>query len=924
MSTARGVGFFGRTRERDRLDAVLAQTRDDQSAVLVVRGEAGIGKTALLRYAARQASGLRIAEIEGVQAEMELPFAGIHRLCAPMVARLPLLAEPQQNALRVALGMSSGNAPNRFLIAVAVLNLLAAAAEERPLVCLVDDAQWLDAASLEALGFVARRLVAEPVAMIFSLREPVSTQALNGLPQMSLEGLDEAAARALLSRVVPGRLDDRVRDRIIAETRGNPLALVELSQGMSRSERAGGFAPGAAIDLPSRLQERYLRRVSGLPEATQRVMLLAAAEPLGDAALLWRAAERLAIHPSALAPATEAGLLEIDDRVRFHHPLVRSAVYRGASLDERQRVHDALAEVSDPELAADRRAWHRALATAEPDEAVATDLEHSAARAQARGGLAAAAAFLDRATALTPGAALQTGRALAAAEVSFGAGDFVSMLRLLATAESGPIDGFQRARATLLRGHAALVSTYGSAASSLLLQAARELEAYDITLARRAYLTAWGSAVSANHLGRAEVLAEICNGVLALSPLPPEPHPLDLLIEGFALVSTDGPAAATPVLRRAARSVLDLSVDDMLRWGWLAPGANSAIWDPEGSLAGNELKAQLVRQAGALGELPIHLQSLALDRAWSGDLAGAEVLLAESESVAAATGTDPPPSALVRLRALQGRENDAGPLIEHVARQATEAGQGMAVMVAHWAGSLLNNGLGRYEAAASAAREVVENAIDPWTSSWALPELVEAAMRLGETDIAHDALDRLAAATQPAGTDFALGVEARSRALVTGGEAAEPLFHESIERLGRTSTRPELARARLLHGEWLRRDGRRGESQEQLRIAEQMFTEMGMEAFADRTGAELVATGAKPRTRRFELREDLTPQEEQIARLASDGLTNADIGDQLFLSPRTVEYHLHKVFNKLGIDSRSGLQAALPRKKPETTLVEQR
>jgi DNA-binding CsgD family transcriptional regulator len=916
MPAAPGVGFIGRTRERERLDDVLAQARDGHSAVLVLRGEAGIGKTALLRYAARQASGLRTTEVDGIQAEMELSFAGIHRLCTPILDEIEELAQPQQNALRVAWGMASGDAPDRFLVAVAVLSLLSATAEKRPLLCLVDDAQWLDAASVQALGFVARRLVAEPIAMIFSLREPVSTRALDGLPQLSVQGLDEPDARALLSRAVPGPLDDRVRDRIIAETGGNPLALIELSQTTSRSERAGGFAPPAGGDLPSQLREQYLRRISALPTTTQRLMLLAGAEPLGDAALLWRAAERLSLDPGALVPATQAGLLEIDDRVRFHHPLVRSAVYRSAPFDERRRVHDALAEVSDPELAAERRAWHRALATAEPDEAVAVELERSAGRAQARGGLAATAAFLERATALTPDPALQTARALAAADASFAAGDFQSMFRLLATAESGPIDGFQRARATLLRGHAALASAYGSQASSLLFQAAKELEPFDLTLARRAYLTAYGAAVAANHLGGADALFEICRAVLALPPLPADAHPLDLLIEGFALLATQGRAAGTPVLQRAARSVMDLSAEDMRRWGWLAPGACTATWDHEGAIAGNDLKARLVREAGALGELPIHLQSLALDRTWRGDLAGAAVVVAESEAVAAATGTEPPPSALVMLRAMQGREHDAGPLIEELVQHATEAGQGMAVMVAQWASSLLNNGLGRYEPAAAAARAVIENAIDPWTPLGALPELVEAAARLGETELARDAVDRLAAATQPAGTDFALGVEARSRALVTGGEAAEPLFHEAIERLGRTPLRPELARARLLYGEWLRRESRRDESREQLRMAEQMFTEMGMEAFADRTRAELLATGAKPRTRHSEVREELTAQEEQIAWLARDGLTNTQIGTQLFLSPRTVEYHLHKVFGKLGIDSRGGLRAALPGQEP--------
>lgn len=923
MPAVPGVGFIGRARERECLDTMLAQLRRGHSAVLVVRGEPGIGKTALLRFAARQASGLRVAEIEGIQAEMELPFAGVERLCAPMLRTLGSLAEPQQNALRVALGLASGDAPDRFLVAVALLNLLSTSAEERPLLCLVDDAQWLDAASLEALGFVARRLMAEPMAMIFALREPIATRALEGLPELPVRGMDEPDARAVLLRAVPGRLDDHVGDRIIAETGGNPLELVEVSRRMSPSERAGVFSPGTASDRPGRMEERYLSRVAGLPDATRRLMLLAAAEPLGDAVLLWRAAERLSAQPGALGPARDAGLLEIDHRIRFHHPLVRSAVYRGASLDERRRVHNALAEVSDPEFADDRRAWHRALATVEPDEAVAADLQRSAGRAQARGGLAAAAAFLERAMALTPDPALQTARALAAAEVSFEAGELKATQRLVATAESGSLDGFQQARATLLRGHAALVSAYGSDAPGLLLQAARELEAFDVTLARRAYLTAWGAAVSANHLGGAGALAEVCSAARALPPLPPNPHPLDLLMEGFALITTDGRAAATPILQRAAASAMELSIDDIRRWGWLAPGASSATWDLEASLALNERKAHMVREAGALGELPIHLQSLALDRTWSGDLAGADVLVAESESVAAATGTAPPPITLVMLRAMQGRDDDAARLIERVVQGATHAGQGMAVMVAHWADSRLNNGLGRYEAAASAAREVIENAIDPWTPVGALPELVEAATRLGETDLARDALDRLVAATQPAGTDFALGVETRARALVSGG-GAEPLFRESIERLGRTSLRPELARARLLYGEWLRREGHRSESREQLRIAEEMFIDIGMEAFAERAGAELVAAGAKPRPRNVEAHEELTPQEEQIARLACEGLTNAEIGAQLFLSPRTVEYHLHKVLSKLGIGSRSGLQAALPHKKPGATLVEER
>ena len=912
MPTTRGLGFIGRTRERERLDAMLARARDGQSAVLVIRGAPGVGKTALLRYAARQASGLLTSEVEGVQAEMELPFAAIHRLCAPILGGLDDLAAPQKRALRVALGLSVSEAPDRFLVAVAVLNLLSATAEKRPLLCLVDDAQWLDAASVQALGFVARRLLAEPVAMVFSLREPTTTRALDGLPQLLLEGLDEADARALLSSVVPGRLDHLVRDRIIAETGGNPLALVELSQRMSPSERAGGFASPAVGDLPDQLEEGYLRRFGALPEATQRLMLLAAAEPLGDAALLWRAAERLGTDPGALAPATEAGLLDVDDRVRFHHPLVRSAVYRSASFEERRRVHDALAEVSDHEFAADRRAWHRALAAAQPNEAVAADLERSAGRAQGRGGLVAAAAFLERATALTPDPTLCAERALAAAEVSLQAGDLKSEQRLLAMAESGPLDDFARARAALLRGHAAVVSRHGNEAAPLLLDAAKQLESFDVSLARRAYLTAWTAAVTANHLGGRSVLLEVCRAVRALPPLVLDPHPLDLVIEGFALLITDGHAAAMPTLQRAAEEVPQLPAEDVVRWGVQVGGVGLAMWDDE-SVAVFERQARVVREAGALGELPIHLQALALDRAWRGDLADARRLIAEAEGISTSTRNEVPPFALLRILGLQGREAEVCPLIAAVIQEGTARGQGHAVMVAHWAAAVLYNGLGRYEDAAAASREVVTGNIFPLLTMWTLFELIEASARIGDTKGARDALDELAATTQPARSGFSRGIEARCRALLGDGDAAEASYREAIEQLDRGGIRTELARAYLLYGEWLRREGRLGEGRERLRTAEEMFAQIGMEAFADRAHRELVAAGAKPRKRAVEAPEHLTPQEEQIARLAGDGLTNAQIGAQLFLSSRTIEWHLHKVFGKLGIDSRSALSAAMPR-----------
>jgi DNA-binding NarL/FixJ family response regulator len=894
---------------------VLTHARDGQSAVLVLGGEPGIGKTALVRYAARQASGFQVAHVEGVQAEMELPFSGIHGLCAPLLDALEQLPEPQQNALRVALGQASGDAPDKFRVAVAVLNLLAGSAAERPLLCLVDDAQWLDAASAQVLGFVARRLRAEPMAMIFALREPATIRALDGLTRLPIAGLAESDARVLLSRAVPGRLDERVRDRIIGETRGNPLALVQLSQGMKQAERAGGFVPPTTGDLPSRMEERYLRRVAALPEPTQRLILLAAAEPLGDAALLWRAADGLSIEQETLAPATAAGLLEIDDHVRFHHPLLRSAVYRAAQPEERRRVHAALAAASDPEVSADSRAWHQGLAAPEPEEAVAAELERCAGRAQSRGGLVAAAALLERAAALTPDPRRQAERALDAAVLSFQVGDFEMALRLLATASSGPLDDLQRARAALLRGQAALVSSYGSEAGPLLLQAARQLEPLDLSFARRAYLTAWAAAVTAGRLGEAGMLLEVSCAIRALPPLPPEPAPLDLVIDALAMLVTDGVGSAMPTLQRAGRALIELPIEDVLRWGWITPSVRSTIWDDD-ALAVYERHARLVREAGALAELPIHLQALAIEIAWRGDLSGARQLIAEAESISESIGNTVPPFALLRVLALEGRETEALPLIRRATEEGIQQGQGNAVMVAHWAAAVLYNGLARYEEAAAAADEVVANALLPHLSMWARCELIEAAAHLESDEMARKALDDLVATTQPANSYLALGIEARCRALLAN-EDAEELYRTAIEELNRAKNLTEQARAHLVFGEWLRGQGRGREAREQLRSAEDMFVEIGMEAFAERARLELVAAGARPRTRPLEPGQELTPQEAQIARLAQQGLTNAQIGTELFLSARTVEWHLHKAFGKLGIDSRGALEVELPRGQRE-------
>jgi DNA-binding CsgD family transcriptional regulator len=892
------------------IDRLVADALAGRSRVTVLLGEAGVGKSALLGYLSGRVAGWHVARAVGVESEMELAYSGLHQLCGPMLDHLGRLPVPQRDALATVFGRSAGAPPDRFLVGLATLTLFAEVAEQQPLVCIIDDAQWLDHASAQVLGFVARRLLAERVAVVCAARTGAGDHVLAGLPVLPVHPLGDSDARALLLANVPGPLDAAVCDQIVTESHGNPLALLELPRTWNIADFAGGFGLPSSQPVAGKIEQSYVRRLHLLPSDTQLLVLTAAAEPLGDLVLLHRAAGTLGIDLAAAGLAQDGGLLELGGRVEFAHPLVRSAAYRSAAVDDRRRVHRALADATVAETDPDRRAWHRARATPGPDEEVAAELERSAGRAQARGGVAAAAAFLQRSAELTLDPARRAGRALAAAEACFQAGEFETTERLLATAQSGPLDGFQRARAALLRGHAAAVSRYGNEAPPLLLEAAKRLEPFDLTLARRAYLTAWSAAITAHHLGGAGVLREVSRAILALPPLPPDPHPLDLVIDGFALLTTEGHAAAMPILRRAAKEVVQLPVEDVLRWGWHVGGVRTATWDDE-AIVVYERQAQLVREAGALAELPIHLQALALERAWRGDLPGAQRLVAEAESISAATGNEVPPFAMLRILALQGREAEASPLIETVIREGTRQGQGIAVMVAYWAAAVLNNGLGRYERAAAAAGEVVTNGILPWLSMWARCELIEAATRVGEIELARNALEGLAAATQPSGSCLALGIEARCRALLAGDDAEE-LYREAIQQLDRSGNRTELARTHLLLGEWLRRDGRRADAREQLRTAGALFDAIGMEAFAERTRRELAATGEKVRKRSPDTRQEFTPQEGQIARLARDGLSNPEIGAQLFVSARTVEWHLRNVFAKLGITSRRQLRTALP------------
>jgi DNA-binding CsgD family transcriptional regulator/tetratricopeptide (TPR) repeat protein len=914
--TVRGgaMELVNRRAECGVLDRLIEAVRTGESRALVVSGEAGVGKTALLEYLAERASGCRLARIAGVQSEMELPFAALQQLCAPMLDKLQGLPVPQRDALEIAFGTSSGSAPpDRFLVGLAVLSLLSeVAAEAQPLVCLIDDEQWLDRASAQVLGFAARRLGAESVGLVFAARVPSSDIA--GLPDLVVGRLGETDARALLDAVLTGPLDSRIRDRILAETRGNPLALLELPRGLTPQELAGGFGLPGAVRLSGGIEENFRRRVDILPDQTRRLLLVAAAEPIGDPVLVWGAAARLGIDAEAAAPATEAGLVEFGMRVRFRHPLVRSAVYGSASPQERQLVHRALSEVTDPERDPDRRAWHRAHAAAGPDEAVAAELERSAGRARARGGMAAAAAFRERATMLTLDPIHRTERALDAASAKIKAGAFGAARDLLSIAEAGPLSDFQQARIELMGAELAFLTDRGSEAPPLLLKAARRLEPIDPELSRATYLQALTAGYFAGRLALAGGVEEVARAAALAPPPSHPPRAPDLLLDGLVAHHITGYSAGLPILREALHAFgTDVSVDEELRWHWVAGIVARYVWDDDSWQVLSDRHVGLARSVGALSELPVALNSRAFMLLFSGELSGAAALIQQLQPAIQATGSNRVPYSALGLAAFAGREAEAATMIDMITRDVNLLGEGVGLTIIEWASALLHNGIGNYEKAVTAAQHATEYLGEMITPPWAAVELIEAAVHSGRSDMAAEALPRLAEITTASGTDWALGIEARSRALLADGDTAERFYRESIDRLGRTRIRADLARAHLLYGEWLRRERRRIDARAQLRIAHDMLDTMGMDAFAERARRELEATGETARGRTLAPGdEQLTAQETQIARMARDGLSNPEIGARMFISPRTVQYHLRKVFTKLGIESRSQLDRVLP------------
>ncbi len=899
--------MLGRGREMLALEQLLREIGDGHGGALVVHGEGGVGKTALLDHAVAVAAGLRTIRAVGVEAEMELPFAAVQQLCSPFPDRMAGLPAPQDEALGIALGLRSGPAPDPFLIGLALLGLFAEVAEEQPLMLVVDDAQWLDTASARTLAFVARRLLAEKIAMVFATREPGGPLA--GLTELAVEPLDQGDSRALLEAVLPAPLDERVLERIVVETRGNPLALLELPRGLTAAELAGGFGLPPALPVSTGVEESFTRRLARLPGGARRLALLAAADPVGDPALVGRAAVSLGGEEAAAIALESENVLTFTPRVAFRHPLVRSAVYRAATPDERREAHRALAQATDPDLDPDRHAWHRAQATVARDEDVAAELERSASRAQERGGLAAAAAFLERSAELTPDPSRRAQRALAAAQTKFQAGALDQALDLLESAETiAPADDLVRAKSHLLRAQIAFASMQGGDPVQLLLRAARELEGLDPALARATYLEALTATTVAGRLARGGSFVEVSKVALAGPPMPPAPRPSDLLLEGLAIRFTEGYAAGAPLLKEAVRAFRDEPdlPPEEAQWLWYVCWIALFLWDDESWMALSTRQLELARGTGDLSALPFLLANRSAVFAFLGDMRTAARLEEELIATAEATGIVPAPLGRLTLEALRGREPEFADLAASTSRNAEARGEGVALTIVEFLTGAFDNGLGRYEAAFDATSSAAQFHAEG-QSIWTLTELIEASVRSGRPEEARRAFPLVEETTSAAGTDWALGIEARMRALISGDDDAEEHFEEAIERLRRTSIRVQLARTHLLYGEWLRRRRRRRDAREQLRTAHEFFKEFEMAGFAERARLELEATGESARRRTVDTVDELTPQETQVARLAAEGITNREIATRLFISTSTVEYHLRKAFRKLGVKSRTQL-----------------
>ena len=899
--------LFGRDNECQVLDALLAATREGDAGALCLHGEPGIGKTELLNYAVESASDFRILRTAGSEAEMELAYASLQEFFRPGPTSLGHLPDPQRKAFEIVLGRQAGAAPDPMLVGLALLNVVSALSAERPVLCVIEDAQWLDSSSAQVIGFAARHVSKDAVAFLFAARR--LTDEIRGLPQLAVGGLGDRDARALLATVLPDRIDDRVVDRVIAETHGNPLAILELPKGLSPAQLAGGFGLPVSVTLADQIEESYRRRLARLPSDSRRLLLIVAADPTGNSEIIWRAADELGIEEGAAEAIESEGLIEFGERVVFHHPLVRSAVYNTATPKDRREVHRALGQATNRDSDPDRRAWHLAQATIRPNKRVADELEASAARAQSRGGFAAAGAFLERSVGLTSDPNRRAERALRAAQAKRQAGALDSASTLAAVAERGPLNPFDRAHLDVLMGQIAFARNRGNEVSPRLLRAASRLELVDANLARETYLDALVAALFSGRLATDASAQDVAKAAREAFGSDHSVRAQDLLLDGLTLLITDGYKSGTSVLKEALTTFAadEISAEERLRWSWLAGGTAALIWDYDGWAALTAQQERIARDVGALSVLPITLSNRVGVCLVAGDVDGATSLVDQVQIVTDASDNPRLPNAAVTLAAFRGDEPEARRLIDATTEDSLARGEGLAITVALWAKAVLCNGTGHYEEALKAAGDAISDRNNLWFWAWAAVEVVEAASRTGNVAQAIPVLERLTESTETSGSEWALGTQARCHALLSDGKRADSLYQEALERLSPTPMGFEVARTRLLYGEWLRRQQRQKDAREQLRRAHDDFEEFGMSGFADRAGSELLATGERARKRTVDTRLDLTPQEMRISELASQGATNQDIAGQLFISPATVEYHLSKVYRKLGIKSRTQL-----------------
>jgi DNA-binding CsgD family transcriptional regulator len=909
-----GLTLLDRQAERASIDRALRSVRDGSSATLVIRGPPGVGKTALLGYAADAAPDMGICGVIGIESEINLEFAALHQLLIPFIRDIEDLPGPQRQAMRVAFGMDEGPPADRFLVGLAALTLLARAAEERPVLCLIDDAEWLDTESAHALGFVARRLYADRVGMLVVQSEPAAADAFEQFPQVRVGGLPAAEAGRLLRSVVGAPVADRVLDRILADTERNPLALVEIGTEFTPDELAGRASLPEPVPLSRRLVDRFSRQVRELDPDTQAFLLLAAAGVLGDRAVLWRAARRGGIDAdTAAANAESAGLVQLSaSSVQFRYPLIRSAIYHGAADQDRRRAHLLLSEATSgthPDL----QAWHQGAAATGPDEDVASALERAAGDAQARGGYAARAGLLRRSIELTPDDGLRARREIALAEAELMSGH-PDKARDLADAALGRLtDPGARAAGERLRGEILFVQGNAAESAKVLADAARSLDpdrpAGRETMAAAMWAAVWAGPVQTRDMA---ITAAACPH-LARS----EASVADLLLEGYEARFTAGYGAAVEPFR-AAISVLrsaDLEPDAGLRWYAMGAEAAGSLWDADALL---DIAGRFVRTArarGALIQLPVALAMQAIADWVAGRLADAEDRWTEMREIIAASdswpvlGIDSRGEGLVL--AYTGRVAAAKAAGASQIRECTARGQGGIADIGRAIVAIADMCDRDYDSAEFAAATVVGHD-QAFTTEAILPELVETAWRSDHHREALNAFGVLSERTLAAGTPWALGVRSRCAALIEEDDRAEDAYQEAISQLQRSRATVELARSHLFYGQWLRRAKRRREARHQLRAAYDMFDAMGADAFTDLASAELSATGERARARRPETTFDLTPQEARVAGLAAEGETNNQIAAELFVSPRTVEYHLGKVFRKLGVTSRAQLARRLP------------